>query len=60
MTDATILKEMLTRAKIEYKETTNIDPPVQTEVAVYGGYVGFFTVFQFDTDGKLLTVEAFE
>lgn len=58
MTDKQVFSEMLTRAGIEFT-----DEPLTTggtKITVLGGYIGFFTEFDFDSDGNLLEVGAYE
>lgn len=66
MTDLETVKTMLANAKIEHhigSTDPEFDPntarTVET-ITVYDGYGGFFSVFDFDEQGKLLRVSAWE
>ena len=54
MTEKEQLKEMFTRRKIEFEETT------PTEILVERGYPQFYVKFTFTADGDLANVEAYE
>jgi hypothetical protein len=53
MTDRKKLIELLDSAGIEWGEDGE-------DIVVYSGYVGFFTDFEFDANGKLLKMGAWE
>lgn len=57
MSDLETMKKMLSKASIEFSEETELKGPVLT---VERGYVGFVTVFQFDANGTLLDMGAYE
>jgi hypothetical protein len=57
MTDLQALQAMLERAKIDH---TNADDGKSKSLSVERGYSGFVTVFEFDSDGKLLDMGAWE
>lgn len=57
MSDLETLKAMLARANIEFSEETEPKGPVLT---VERGYVEFVTVFQFDVNGTLIDMGAYE
>jgi len=58
------LKNLLTELGIGFSEPTEEDFPdiVRCNADDYknNGYIGFYTDFQFDKDGKLLVMGAFE
>lgn len=56
MTDLETLKAMFARANVKYTEKEETGP----ELIVEAGYMGFFTVFSFDREGALQSVEAYE
>ena len=58
-TDVKILKAMFERNGISHTEDVDIDNNTKS-FTIEDGYVGFFTIFSFDKDGKLLSVEAGE
>jgi hypothetical protein len=62
MTDLQTLQAMLERAKIEHCniENTNADGKKSKSLSVERGYSGFITIFEFDSDGKLLDMGAWE
>lgn len=62
MSDFETMKEMLTRSNIEYKiyEVYDEDTAPRPYLTVEGGYHGFYTIFKFEEDGTLLSVEAYE
>lgn len=53
MTDREILNEMFKRQKIEVSEEKG-------NIIIDGGYIGFYTVFEFNSDDTLRSVEAYE
>lgn len=53
MTDKETVKSMLERAGIEYVEES-------LALRVEGGYTGFYTVYEFNAEGALVSVGAFE
>tara|TARA_Y100000592_G_scaffold56491_1_gene88752 strand:+ start:2124 stop:2300 length:177 start_codon:yes stop_codon:yes gene_type:complete len=58
MNDLETLKEMFERNKISYEFANNW--PEKTQIIIEKGYIGFYTVFVFDVEGTLRSVEAYE
>lgn len=66
--DLDSLKEMLTRAKIEFSEGREVadgnqaNPDTHTlfTLDVERGYIGFVTTFKFDEGGSLIDMGAYE
>ena len=54
MNDLETLKAMFDRRGIDYDVCSN------GAISVYGGYDGFFSVFTFDDEGSLISVDAYE
>ena len=53
MTDLEELKILLTRWNVKFSED-------EQGVIVYGGYQGFYTAFEFDSNGAFLKMGAWE
>lgn len=53
MSDKEILIEMFKRSKIDYKEEKN-------NIEIEAGYIGFVSMFSFDEENNLKSVEAYE
>jgi hypothetical protein len=69
VTDLETMKAMLTRAKIEFEETTEApriaarpadDEPAKIILQIEDGYPGFYSRVSFSLDGALTDFEAFE
>lgn len=58
MSDLETLKEMFERNKISYEFANNW--PEKPQIIIEKGYIGFYTVFVFDVEGTLRSVEAYE
>ena len=57
MTDLQIIKEILNKRNVKFKETVQ---EKDVEIVVPSGYVGFFSVITFDKYGGLTSIEAYE
>tara|TARA_Y100001973_G_C5160264_1_gene313139 strand:- start:409 stop:597 length:189 start_codon:yes stop_codon:yes gene_type:complete len=62
MNDLETMKEMLTRSNIEYDiyYAHGMEDDPRAHLTVNGGYHGFYTIFKFEEDGSLASVEAYE
>jgi hypothetical protein len=63
MTDRELFQDMVQRAGIEIKVGPHPYPKedgCETVLSVVGGYMGFYTCFTFDVNGKLKSIEAYE
>ena len=58
MSDLETLKEMFERNKISYEFANN--GPEKPQIIIEEGYIGSYTVFVFDVEGTLRSVEAYE
>lgn len=56
MTDLETIKEMFKRAGIKYVE----ENLTESTLTVEAGYMGFYSLFTFEADGSLKSVEAYE
>ena len=60
MTDKETIVEMLTRAKIAFEEDELTFKKGKTSITVERGYAGFCSVFEFNPDGSLKDLGAWE
>ena len=60
MTDKETLKQMFIRAKIEFEEREGIEGEEGVGIEIEDGYWGFFSRFDFNEDGSLCRVSAWE
>ncbi len=55
--DLHIVQDLLARRAIEHKTSGD---SVKTTIEIEEGYVGFYILFDFDKDGKLIEIGAYE
>ncbi len=60
MSDRQILEEMFKRCGVVYESNDSMITVSADAGPANEGYGGFYTVFRFDADGKLLNMGAFE